>query len=99
MTLSAGARAYEHAPSHDEVIPVMASLAIAKLTGDTLAECATRFIDEMEASGWCDRRGVPLRDWQAAARNWARRYAERLTTKNPTKNTNRKDCNDTSRYR
>ena len=99
MTLSAGARAYEHAPSQDEVIPVMVSLSIAKLTGDTLAECATRFIDEMEASGWCDRRGVPLRDWQAAARNWARRYAERLTTKDPTKPTNRKDCNDPSRYR
>ncbi len=86
-------------PRHDEVMPVMAALSIAKLTGDTLAECATRFIDEMEATGWCDRRGVPLRDWQAAARNWARRYAERLITKNTTKPTNRKDCNDPARYR
>lgn len=99
MTLSPRAPACEHTPSQDEVMPVMASLSIAKLSGDTLAECATRFIDEMEATGWCDRRGLPLYDWKPAARNWARRYAERLTTKNPTKPTNRKDCNDPSRYR
>ena len=99
MTLSAGARACEPAPLPDEVLPVMAALNLAPLQGAAISECVTRFIDEMEASGWCDRRGVPLRDWQAAARNWARRYAERLTTKDPTKPTNRKDCNDPARYR
>ena len=99
MTLSAGARACGPAPLPDEVLPVMAALNLGNLRGEVLSECVTRFIDEMEASGWCDRRGLPLHDWKPAARNWARRYAERLTTKKPTKTTNRKDCNDPARYR
>ena len=100
MTLSAGAPACEPAPLPDEVMPVMAALNLAPLQGEALSECVTRFIDEMEASGWCDRRGVPLHDWRPAARNWARRYAERLgkhVTKDSTMK--RKDCNDPSRYR
>ena len=87
-------------PLPDEVLPVMAALNLAPLQGEAISECVTRFIDEMEASGWCDRRGVPLHDWRPAARNWARRYAERLgkhVTKDSTMK--RKDCNDPSRYR
>lgn len=87
-------------PLPDEVMPVMAALNLAPLQGAAISECVTRFIDEMEASGWCDRRGVPLHDWRPAARNWARRYAERLgkhVTKDSTMK--RKDCNDPSRYR
>ncbi len=102
MTLSARARACEPAPLPDEVMPVMAALNLAPLQGEAISECVTRFIDEMEASGWCDRRGVPLHDWRAAARNWARRYAERLsmTSRNDSKNSRqRKDCNNADDYR
>lgn len=89
-------------PLPDEVLPVMAALNLAPLQGEALSECVTRFIDEMEASGWCDRRGVPLHDWRPAARNWARRYAERLsmTSRNDSKNSRqRKDCNNADDYR
>ena len=102
MTLSAGARVCEPAPLPDEVLPVMAALNLGNLQGEAISECVTRFIDEMEASGWCDRRGVPLHDWRAAARNWARRYAERLsmTSRNDSKNSRqRKDCNNADDYR
>ncbi len=89
-------------PGADEVRRVMGSLMLAPLTGRVLQECAERFMDSMEASGWLDGRGVPIRNWQAAARNWARRYAEnelRNPAANKTTNNRRKDCNDPSRYK
>ncbi len=89
---------YCSTPVPGEVRAVMDALAIATLTGDAMSECVTRFLDAMEASGWADARGVPIRDWRAAARNWARRYAELEFSASKRKHSHRKDCNDSTLY-
>lgn len=85
-------------PPLEEVTRAMGGLMLAPLTGKVMEECATRFIDACEASGWCDGHGLPLRDWRAAARNWARRYADRLL-KDGRNTRNRRDCNNADDYR
>lgn len=85
-------------PPLEEVTRAMGGLMLAPLAGKALEECATRFIDACEASGWCDGHGLPLRDWRAAARNWARRYADRLA-KDGRNARNRRDCNNADDYR
>ncbi len=89
---------YCSTPKPEEVRAVMDALAIVTLSGDVLSECVSRFLDAMEASGWADARGVPIRNWEAAARNWARRYAERELATPNRKQTRRNDCNDPHLY-
>lgn len=89
-------------PPLAEVTRAMGALMLAPLAEErALAECATRFVDDCSAAGWCDRRGLPMRDWRAAARNYARRYAERLAQGRGGKANvqRRKDCNDADDYR
>jgi len=87
-------------PPLAEVTRAMGALMLAPLAEErALAECATRFVDDCSASGWCDRRGLPMRDWRAAARNYARRYAERLAQGRSGTKQRRKDCNDADDYR
>ena len=70
--------------------------------GGALGGWGPRVREEGGAWGGGDRRGVPLHDGRPAARNWARRYAERLsrTSRNDSKNSRqRKDCNNADDYR
>ncbi len=88
-------------PTVEQVQVVMQGLLLEPLRNKkALAECAACFIDAHEARGWCDPRGIPIRNWQPAARNFARSYAKnqssRTSTNQPQK---RKDCNDPERYR
>lgn len=48
--------------------------AFAKRCGLTLD--AGRFVDYYAAQGWRLSNGNPMKDWEAAARNWARRNQE-----------------------
>lgn len=89
-------------PSPEQVQAAMSAVNAGNLQGDELAECARRFVDDAEARGWCDNRGVPLRDWRAAARNYARRYAEnnaRRAMSNNYKPKHQTDCNNADDYR
>lgn len=91
-------------PPPAEVELAMGALSLANLQGAVLAECAARFIDDCGAAGWCGRNGLPLRDWRAAARNYARRYAENLAKGSPRRPVggipaHRKDCNNADDYR
>ncbi len=49
--------------------------AYAREVGMSSTE-AVKFFDHFEANGWRQGGRTPLRDWQAAARNWSRRSAE-----------------------
>lgn len=84
----------------DEVMLIMSGLMLGNLKGNALTECATRFLDDNEAAGWMDTKSRPIQDWKAAARNYARRYAENMAKGNtrPTGG-NRRDCNNADDYR
>lgn len=91
-------------PPPGEVARTMGALSLANLQGAVLEECAARFVDDCGATGWCGRNGLPLRDWRAAARNYARRYAENLAKGSPRRpvggqSAHRKDCNNADDYR
>lgn len=61
------------AQSADHVLTYMASLPHS-LRGDELTTCAESFFNELEAVGWT-RRGMPIRDWRAAARAYIAKWA------------------------
>ena len=60
---------------------VRAYWAAARLAGDP-----EQFFDHFQANGWKVGGKTPMKDWQAAARNWSRReLAGRRTTRAPRK--------------
>lgn len=59
-------------PSMDDV---RAYWAAARLSGDP-----EQFFDHFQANGWKVGGKTPMKDWQAAARNWSRRELERRST-------------------
>lgn len=56
-----------------EMEPALARLGM-KL--DNAELCAAQFLDNLLATDWQDNHGRTIRDWRAAARKWARNWAE-----------------------
>lgn len=67
--------------SAGEVVSYMGGLLHLGLRGEELDKCANAFFDEGAACGWVNKRGLPIRDWRAAARDWVRKWMDNLTSR------------------
>lgn len=66
--------AAERPDDAEEVEAFMQSQAICGLDAVELQTCATSFFDELEAVGWVNAKGVPVRNWQAMARSYLNKW-------------------------
>lgn len=74
------------------VAPSLETLQSYFLTIGGTAQDAEAFFDHFEANGWKVSGKTPMKNWQAAARNWVRRKSEfsNTTAKTTTHETTRK---------
>ncbi|WP_146016879.1 hypothetical protein [Akkermansia muciniphila] len=66
--------------------------------GDELKRCAESFFDDFSARGWRDSKGIPLANWQPAARKYARSWATNNVQHGRQGSTGRNDANAGRRY-
>lgn len=64
-------------PKLEMIIAVMKSLMMDNLQGNQLQLCAEQFLDTMIGNGWKTPSGLPVYDWKALARKWARSWSTR----------------------
>lgn len=85
------------AARHPQATEIRAYLAGQphSLSDSELQTCAQAFEDSMTSTAW-HIRGMPCRDWHAAARAWLGKWQRNKRTQ---RNTAARDCNSNSNYR
>ena len=68
-------RDVEQFPRNAEEVRLLMAAQLMKPKGDELKRCAESFFDDFSARGWRDSKGIPLANWQPAARKYARSWA------------------------
>ncbi len=62
-----------HTPTQEEIIETIKALNLP-FPERELADCAAKWLDTCLSTDWLDRRGLPIRNWQAHLRNYARAW-------------------------
>lgn len=60
-------------PTQEEIIETIKALNLS-FPERELANCAAKWLDTCLSTGWIDRHGQPIRNWQAHLRNYARAW-------------------------
>ena len=68
-------RGVEQFPRSAEEVRLFMAAQLMVPKGDELKRCAESFFDDFSARGWRDSKGIPLANWQPAARKYARSWA------------------------
>lgn len=68
-------RSVEQFPRCAEEVRLFMAAQLMAPKGDELKRCAESFFDDFSARGWRDSKGIPLANWQPAARKYARSWA------------------------
>ena len=68
-------RGVEQFPRNAEEVRLFMGAQLMAPKGDELKRCAESFFDDFSARGWRDSKGIPLANWQPAARKYARSWA------------------------
>jgi hypothetical protein len=68
-------RGVEQFPRSAEEVRLFMAAQLMTPKGDELKRCAESFFDDFSARGWRDSKGIPLANWQPAARKYARSWA------------------------
>lgn len=68
-------RGVEQFPRNAEAVRLLMAAQLVKPKGEELIRCAESFFDDFSARGWRDSKGIPLANWQPAARKYARSWA------------------------
>lgn len=94
-------------PQHEQLVSVMKDPTLG-LRPEELDVCAAQYIDAMDERGWVTNSGMPVTNWMASARRWARSWASRSAresirngAKSPAQGNltrNRRDSNDGAKY-
>lgn len=87
----------EQFPRNAEEVRLFMAAQLMAPKGDELIRCAESFFDDFSARGWRDSKGIPLANWQPAARKYARSWATNNVQRGQ-QNSGRKDANAGRRY-
>lgn len=68
-------RGVEQFPRSAEEVRLFMAAQLIVPKGEELKRCAESFFDDFSARGWRDSKGIPLANWQPAARKYARSWA------------------------
>lgn len=88
----------EQFPRDAEEVRLFMAAQLVVPKGDELKRCAESFFDDFSARGWRDSKGIPLANWQPAARKYARSWATNNVQQGRQGLTARKDANAGRRY-
>lgn len=91
-------RDVEQFPRNAEEVRLFMGAQLMAPKGDELKRCAESFFDDFSARGWRDSKGIPLANWQPAARKYARSWATNNVQHGRQGSTGRNDANAGRRY-
>lgn len=91
-------RDVEQFPRNAEEVRLFMGAQLMNPKGDELKRCAESFFDDFSARGWRDSKGIPLANWQPAARKYARSWATNNVQHGRQGSTGRNDANAGRRY-
>lgn len=89
----------EQFPRDAEEVRLFMGAQLITPKGNELKQCAESFFDDFLARGWRDSKGIPLANWQPAARKYARTWATNNAKHGPQGTGARKDANAGRRYK
>ena len=87
----------EQFPRNAEEVRLFMAAQLMAPKRDELTRCAESFFDDFSARGWRDSKGIPLANWQPAARKYARSWATNNVQRGQ-QSSGRKDANAGRRY-
>lgn len=88
----------EQFPRNAEEVRLFMAAQLIVPKGEELKRCAESFFDDFSARGWRDSKGIPLANWQPAARKYARSWATNNVQHGRQGSTGRNDANAGRRY-
>lgn len=91
-------RGVEQFPQNAEEVRLFMAAQLVAPKGDELKRCAESFYDDFSARGWRDSKGIPLANWQPAARKYARSWATNNVQHGRQSPSGRNDANAGRRY-
>lgn len=91
-------RSVEQFPRNAEEVRLFMVAQLVAPKGDELKRCAESFFDDFSARGWRDSKGIPLSNWQPAARKYARSWAANNVQHGRQSPSGRNDANAGRRY-
>lgn len=91
-------RDVEQFPRNAEEVRLFMAAQLIVPKGEELKRCAESFFDDFSARGWRDSKGIPLANWQPAARKYARSWATNNVQHGRQGSTGRNDANAGRRY-
>lgn len=91
-------RGIEQFPRSAEEVRLFMAAQLMAPKGDELKRCAESFFDDFSARGWRDSKGIPLANWQPAARKYARSWATNNAQQGRQGVSGRNDANAGRRY-
>lgn len=91
-------RSVEQFPQNAEDVRLFMAAQLIAPKGDELKRCAESFFDDFSARGWRDSKGIPLANWQPAARKYARSWATNNVQRGQQSPSGRNDANAGRRY-
>lgn len=91
-------RGVEQFPRNAEEVRLFMAAQLMAPKGDELKRCAESFFDDFSARGWRDSKGIPLANWQPAARKYARSWATNNVHRGQQGPSGRNDANAGRRY-
>jgi hypothetical protein len=91
-------RGIEQFPRDAEDVRLFMAAQLMAPKGDELKRCAESFFDDFSARGWRDSKGIPLANWQPAARKYARSWATNNVQHGRQQGPSGRDANAGRRY-
>jgi hypothetical protein len=91
-------RGIEQFPRSAEEVRLFMAAQLMAPKGDELKRCAESFFDDFAARGWRDSKGIPLANWEPAARKYARSWATNNAQQGRQGVSGRNDANAGRRY-